>query len=237
MDSDNNVKCVLCEMSEENKVTGALSSKEEVTAHQNCLLYSSGLFCRESPQLDDLFGFSVEDVLSERQRGRKLSCKKCNKKGATVGCENGRCQKSYHYPCAIQAGAHTVEDKENGQFGIYCLRCKKSKLGLCDDDSNSSNVSTHNPKKKLDFSDCHQKKVRKRSRIESDSDSDVTNCEEIFAPLEFDLDENANSAPKELVSIKCYFSHSKYMMNITIHIHTFIPFPFHCGPFLKQSNG
>lgn len=35
-------------------------------------LFSSGIFCRSSPQFDDLFGFSVEDVLNEVKRGRKL---------------------------------------------------------------------------------------------------------------------------------------------------------------------
>lgn len=38
-------------------------------------LYSAGLICENSPEFDDLFGFSVEDVENEVKRGRKLvSC-------------------------------------------------------------------------------------------------------------------------------------------------------------------
>lgn len=201
------VVCVLCQRSEEDQVTGALSTKEEVTAHQNCLLYSSGLFCRESPQFDDLFGFSARDVLSEKQRGRKLSCSKCKKKGATVGCETKRCQKSYHYPCAVQAGAQTVEDKENGLYKLYCLRCKKSKLGLHDDGSNSSSASSRS-KRKLDFSNCQEeKKAHKHARriVSDDSDSDATNADgemAMFAPLESDVEEHISPTPNELLHRK-----------------------------------
>ena len=39
-------------------------------------------------------------------------CDDCKKSGATVGCEVKRCTKSFHFPCAIGAGAETVEDEE-----------------------------------------------------------------------------------------------------------------------------
>lgn len=32
------MKCVLCYVEDENEVTGALSTKDDVTAHQNCLV-------------------------------------------------------------------------------------------------------------------------------------------------------------------------------------------------------
>ncbi|XP_056279699.1 uncharacterized protein LOC130199881 isoform X2 [Pseudoliparis swirei] len=116
------VSCVLCLRRDETQQTGALATKDEVTAHQNCLLFSSGLFCRNSPQFDDLFGFDVDDVLTEVKRGSKLMCNKCKKKGATAGCEVKRCKKSYHYPCAVQDGAHSVEDAAQGEFGLYCFK-------------------------------------------------------------------------------------------------------------------
>ncbi|XP_032385101.1 uncharacterized protein phf11 [Etheostoma spectabile] len=120
MDDGDKVCCVLCQRSEETTITGPLSTNNEVTAHQNCLLFSSGLFCRNSPQFDDLFGFFVEDVLSEVKRGSKLICNKCKLKGATAGCEVGRCKKSYHYPCAVKAKATVVEDADRGKYGLYC---------------------------------------------------------------------------------------------------------------------
>ncbi|XP_069389022.1 uncharacterized protein phf11 isoform X8 [Paralichthys olivaceus] len=114
------VSCVLCLSSEETQTTGALSIKDEVAAHQNCLLFSSGIFCRNSPQFDDLFGFSIEDVVKEVKRGRKLQCHKCKKKGATAGCEVKRCKRSYHFPCAVKKGAKVIEDPAKGSYGLYC---------------------------------------------------------------------------------------------------------------------
>ncbi|XP_026152097.1 PHD finger protein 11-like isoform X1 [Mastacembelus armatus] len=122
MDRDAKVSCILCKRCEETEKTGALSTKNEVTAHQNCLLFASKLWCRESPQFDDLFGFSVDDVLEEVNRGKKLSCNRCKQKGATAGCEVGRCKKSYHYPCAVEEGAKIIEDSINGKYGLYCTR-------------------------------------------------------------------------------------------------------------------
>nr|XP_046260069.1 suppressor protein SRP40 isoform X3 [Scatophagus argus] len=116
------VFCVLCQRSEETRITGALSTKDQVTAHQNCLLFSSGIFCRDSPESDDLFGFSVKDVMIEVKRGSKLVCTRCKKKGATAGCEVKRCKRSYHYPCAVQEGAKTIEDEEKGSYGLYCFK-------------------------------------------------------------------------------------------------------------------
>ncbi|RVE58250.1 hypothetical protein OJAV_G00207540 [Oryzias javanicus] len=116
----NPVSCILCRRSEETEVTGALSSKQEVTAHQNCLLFSSGIFCESSPEYDELFGFAVRNVLVEYQRGRRLTCHHCKKSGATAGCEIRKCKKSFHYPCAFERGARIVEDHEKGKYGIYC---------------------------------------------------------------------------------------------------------------------
>ncbi|XP_026233161.1 PHD finger protein 11 [Anabas testudineus] len=127
MTSERKVACVLCELSKETNITGALSTKQGVTAHQNCLLFSSGICCTESPVFDDLFGFSVEDVRQEVKRGSKLTCSKCKKKGATVGCEVKRCKKSFHYPCAIEAEAELIEDEVKGRYEICCVMHKQQK--------------------------------------------------------------------------------------------------------------
>nr|XP_020504017.1 flocculation protein FLO11-like [Labrus bergylta] len=114
------VCCILCGRSEETKVTGPLSTKCEVTAHQNCLLFASGIYCQESPLHDDLFGFFVHDVMDEVKRGKKLKCHHCKRSGATAGCGNSRCKKSYHYPCAVEEGVRTDEDIKNGKYELYC---------------------------------------------------------------------------------------------------------------------
>lgn len=43
----NQVSCILCRRSEETEVTGALSTKQEVTAHQNCLVSKESRFLRD----------------------------------------------------------------------------------------------------------------------------------------------------------------------------------------------
>ncbi|XP_068184520.1 uncharacterized protein phf11 [Antennarius striatus] len=145
MSYDYKVFCVLCQRSEETKLTGTLSTKKQVTAHQNCLLFSSGICCQNSPQFDDLFGFAVEDVVEEVKRGSKLKCSKCKKRGATAGCEVGRCKKSYHYPCAVQDGAVIVEDPVMGTYKLFCLHHIPRENSTFADGCASSSSSSERP--------------------------------------------------------------------------------------------
>ncbi|XP_054471747.1 PHD finger protein 6 [Anoplopoma fimbria] len=245
MDDSNRVSCVLCQRSEETKITGALSTKDDVTAHQNCLLFSSGIYCRNTPQFDDLFGFSVEDVLIEVKRGSKLMCSKCKMKGATAGCEVKRCKKSYHYPCAVQDRAKVVEDTEEGKYGLYCTKHdqqtqknngsvngrpssfnesptskSQSEAGpskrnssaagrpsVHSSDSNSSSSGTPScSKRPLDCSDKQEGTPSKRKAwnvfLTDDSSNSGDNEPDsemaIYAPIETDIDESANSVPEAL---------------------------------------
>ncbi|CAK6959195.1 uncharacterized protein phf11 isoform X3 [Scomber scombrus] len=243
MGNDRKVICILCERSEETKISGALSTKDYITAHQNCLLFSSGIYCQNSPQFDDLFGFSVDDVMDEVKRGSKLVCYQCKKKGATAGCEVKRCKKSFHYPCAVQEGAHIIEDANEGKYGLFCFShyqkqrnksstdehdftklqtSKKSSKtasskkngyddsvaagpSACSSDSSSAS-SPVSSKRKLNINDKEEERPSKRKpegwkRRLSDNSSDSVENEPntdmaMFAPLESDLDENANSVPE-----------------------------------------
>lgn len=133
------LSCVLCHGRDETPTTGPLSTKNEVTAHQNCLLFSAGIFCRDSPQSDDLFGFSVEDVINEVKRGNKLMCSGCKRKGATAGCGVKRCKRSYHYPCAVDEGAESFEDPDTGKYELFCFKhCKKENNGFLNGDLSPS---------------------------------------------------------------------------------------------------
>ncbi|XP_022596739.1 PHD finger protein 11 isoform X3 [Seriola dumerili] len=228
------VFCVLCNRSEETKVTGALSTKDEVTAHQNCLLFSSGIFCRNSPEFDDLFGFSVEDVMTEVKRGSKLYCNRCKQKGATAGCEVGRCKKSFHYPCAVQERAEITEDPDNGKYGLFCFKhhSQSSKYnGPVNGHGTSKNPSEAGTSQKpdlfaavtqtrictprrLNFNDRQEesrskyKPAAKTRRISdsSHSDDNEPNTEmEIFAPLESDIDETTNSVPQNYLLTRPQF--------------------------------
>lgn len=50
-----------------------------------------------------LMGFLPEDIHKEKKRGSKLTCSRCKRKGATIGCCKSACKKSFHLPCAIKA--------------------------------------------------------------------------------------------------------------------------------------
>uniref|UniRef100_W5KUU8 PHD-type domain-containing protein n=1 Tax=Astyanax mexicanus TaxID=7994 RepID=W5KUU8_ASTMX len=122
-DSDSSLQgvcCILCKTDDENRITGPLLSKEDISAHENCMVFSSGIYCKNSPSFDDLCGFDVEDVKAECSRGKKLKCHYCRKSGATVGCEEKKCKRSYHYPCAIADRARCVEKKSRGLYMLYC---------------------------------------------------------------------------------------------------------------------
>lgn len=45
-------------------------------------------------------------------------CHKCKERGATAGCEVGRCKKSYHYPCAVEDGARMFVEADKEMFGF-----------------------------------------------------------------------------------------------------------------------
>ncbi|ROI57081.1 PHD finger protein 11 [Anabarilius grahami] len=212
--SPHKINCVLCKKSDEDEITGPLSSKQNISAHQNCLLFASGIYCKNSPTYDDLFGFDVKDVMQELRRGKRLLCHHCNKNGATAGCENKRCRRSYHYPCAIEAKAETIEDNDKGSYKLLCeLHDSKSKgtSSVNLQEASTSGLSGSNKKRKS--ADSHgrrrpdrsesnsstgssevnlsRKKKRKSpdllsSQQFSESDDDV---ELVFAPVESDVEE------------------------------------------------
>ncbi|XP_013889337.1 uncharacterized protein DDB_G0284459, partial [Austrofundulus limnaeus] len=169
MNQDGKAYCVLCKGDEETKITGPLSTKEDVTAHQNCLLYASGICCSNTPQFDDLFGFSVQDVKTEVNRGRKLVCSQCKRRGATAGCELKRCKKSFHYPCAIEEGAKVFEDKKTENYGLYCFNHS------AEENRNSVNGSKANSCRRSSEGSQSKRKTNgesSRSKLSSSSSSD-----------------------------------------------------------------
>ncbi|KAK2904977.1 hypothetical protein Q8A67_006776 [Cirrhinus molitorella] len=172
--SQNKIVCALCEKSDETKITGALSSKEKISAHQNCLLFASGIYCKISPTYDDLFGFEVGDVKKELRRGRRLSCHLCKKIGATAGCDVKRCKRSYHYPCAIEDNARTIEDPSEGSYILFC--------------------ELHDPEsKKTRSPDGRRHGMKKPERRDSDSSTGLSEKSEVYIVLDSDDDDDNES--------------------------------------------
>ncbi|NXL92948.1 PHF11 protein, partial [Alectura lathami] len=108
--------CAFCSEGEASSVM-YVAEEQNIAAHQSCLLFSSGFVESEEYNPENLdVRFDVESVLNELKRGRRLMCNFCRKKGATVGCEERACRRSYHYFCALCDDAAIEADEVNGVY-------------------------------------------------------------------------------------------------------------------------
>ncbi|KAM5180561.1 uncharacterized protein ACMZJ9_001050 [Mantella aurantiaca] len=118
--------CVFCHEGEE---AGTLRNTldPDILAHFNCLLFSPQV-TTEPPQdsQDNKVVFNIPSVLEEIKRGKKLKCSHCKKVGASVGCDYGRCKKTYHYLCVKKAsGVHIRKEDEETYLAYCCFHSKK----------------------------------------------------------------------------------------------------------------
>ncbi|NWH46829.1 PHF11 protein, partial [Fregata magnificens] len=108
--------CAFCPDEEAGSVM-YVAKERNIAAHQDCLLFSSGFVESEEHNSDNLdIRFDVASVLKELKRGKRLVCNFCRKKGATVGCEERACRRSYHYFCALCDDAAIETDEVNGVY-------------------------------------------------------------------------------------------------------------------------
>ncbi|XP_062438004.1 histone-lysine N-methyltransferase SETDB2 [Rhea pennata] len=112
--------CAFCSEGEACSIM-YIATEQNIAAHQNCLLFSSGFVESEEYNSDNLdIRFDVASVLNELRRGKRLVCNFCRKKGATVGCEERACRRSYHYFCALCDDAAIETDEVNGVYRVFC---------------------------------------------------------------------------------------------------------------------
>ncbi|KAF2350637.1 Extended PHD (ePHD) domain [Trinorchestia longiramus] len=111
-------KCALCfDTSSSDFKMGNLYALNSTTAfHHYCLLFSSGL-SQSGKDEEGIFGFLAADINKELSRGRRLHCCFCNKTGATIGCVNGKCRRSYHMHCGLQ---NSAQFSFSGEFRTWC---------------------------------------------------------------------------------------------------------------------
>ncbi|XP_069856280.1 PHD finger protein 11 isoform X1 [Dipodomys merriami] len=112
--------CALCPKDLDYSVV-YFAQSENIAAHENCLLYSSALVeCEDHDPVNDDRNFDVESVKKEIQRGRKLKCTLCGKRGATVGCDLKSCNKNYHFFCAKMDDAFPQANGAQGTYKLFC---------------------------------------------------------------------------------------------------------------------
>jgi len=109
------VLCRIC-----NEADGLMNDhiheKDDIQAHYFCLLFSSGLGQKGKDE-DGIRGFMIGDIRKEIKRGARLKCHYCHKKGATVGCAEQKCKKSFHLPCGSK---NDSLQQYFDQFKAYC---------------------------------------------------------------------------------------------------------------------
>nr|XP_054510335.1 histone-lysine N-methyltransferase SETDB2 [Agelaius phoeniceus] len=112
--------CAFCSEGEAGSVM-YIATERNIAAHQDCLLFSSGFVESEDQNPENLeIRFDVSSVLKELRRGKRLVCNFCRKKGATVGCEERACRRSYHFFCALCDDAAVETDEVNGVYRVFC---------------------------------------------------------------------------------------------------------------------
>ncbi|KAM7066781.1 PHD finger protein 11 isoform 1-T1 [Acridotheres tristis] len=112
--------CAFCAEGEAGSVM-YIATDKDIAAHQDCLLFSSGFVESEEHNPENLgIRFDVKSVVKELSRGKRLMCNFCQKKGATVGCEERACRRSYHYFCALCDDAAVETDQDNGIYRVFC---------------------------------------------------------------------------------------------------------------------
>ncbi|ERE87285.1 PHD finger protein 11 [Cricetulus griseus] len=112
--------CALCPKGQDWSVI-YFAPSQNIAAHENCLLYSSGLVeCEDHNHLNKARNFDVQSVRKEIWRGRRLKCKFCNEGGATVGCDKESCAKNYHFFCAKKDNGILQVDGVKGTYKLFC---------------------------------------------------------------------------------------------------------------------
>ncbi|NXH43756.1 PHF11 protein, partial [Dicaeum eximium] len=108
--------CAFCSEGEAGSVM-YIATERDIAAHQDCLLFSSGFVESEDHNPENQgIRFDVSSVLKELRRGKRLVCNFCRKKGATVGCEERACRRSYHFFCALCDDAAVETDQVKGVY-------------------------------------------------------------------------------------------------------------------------
>lgn len=110
--------CDVCQSSEAILPCDILYTIEDISAHYFCLLFSSGLG-QSGEEREGVKGFLPDDIRKELRRGSRLKCVFCKKKGATVGCAEPTCKKSYHSTCGAR---HDCLLQYFGQFKSLCSK-------------------------------------------------------------------------------------------------------------------
>ncbi|KAL4228619.1 Histone-lysine N-methyltransferase [Mactra antiquata] len=109
-EGDDERKCMFCQTfgdQDGNDAGRLLYCGQDDWCHINCALWSAEVYEDEDGGLENL-----PEAFS---RGKQLRCDRCDKMGATVGCNTRGCKSNYHFMCARYNQCRFQEDKK-----VFC---------------------------------------------------------------------------------------------------------------------
>ncbi|XXG89815.1 hypothetical protein AAC387_Pa12g1727 [Persea americana] len=131
-------KCAFCQFSKESEATGLMmhyadgravvadqaTQSNVLHAHERCIEWAPRVY---------FVGETAVNLEAEVERGKKIKCNICAKRGAALGCFAKSCRRSFHVPCAVESlDCHWDHDN----FRMFCpvhsslkLRKGRSKSG------------------------------------------------------------------------------------------------------------
>ncbi|KAJ3669021.1 hypothetical protein LUZ60_010971 [Juncus effusus] len=152
-------ECAFCHSFRTTKVTGEMlyyqkgklisseeadkSTSKVIYVHETCFEWTPKIYYK---------GERVQNLENEVKRANRLTCEKCKRKGAALGCYSERCEKSFHATCALQI-PHCRWDEEN--YNMLCPVHVHEKL-KCDEIG-----KTDSHMKETNDMDCSEEPVEK----------------------------------------------------------------------------
>eukprot|EP00124_Ichthyophonus_hoferi_P004770 Ihof_evm1s572 gene=Ihof_evmTU1s572 len=122
VESDDEVLCSLCGRGEKDEELGELDGPhgkdregEEIWVHEDCAMWTPEFYIE--PTKGEPMG--LDKIVN---RGKNLKCNFCSKKGATIGCKEPSCRRTFHYKCIVSSGGVKREE----DYFVYCHEHKDS---------------------------------------------------------------------------------------------------------------
>jgi len=117
-----------------------LKLKKEYFLHELCALWTPNIFIGTDGKL--------KNVLKEIRRSQKYRCSYCHTKGAGLACSHTKCNKDYHYLCALATECIT----DNQKYVVYC-KSHYEKIEILNGE-NEENFDEEMNNKVEDLGDC-----------------------------------------------------------------------------------
>jgi monoamine oxidase len=132
------LECSLCHRAGSRVREGSLLAFQrgarQMLVHNNCAEFS--------PEVEVSDG-KWRDVIKAANRGAKMACQLCGENGATAGCTQERCFRSYHYSCAEDTGWRFERDGKEYYCDLHRQRYGDGGLLYGAKDGECDKISMH----------------------------------------------------------------------------------------------